>query len=267
MISAFPAVGYIQEPFNLRNQRPGSMTGGVFKYSFTYVEDDNESVYYEPIRNILNLRCNLLGEVKRMRHPRDSLRLMKHCSRFLWYRIRGSRPLVKDPIAFFSAEWLASRFDMDVVVMIRHPAAVASSLKRRNFVFPFSHFLAQPLLMERHLYPWETEISEFVECEHDVVDQAALLWKLIYHVAIKYRNIHEDWNFVRHEDLSRDPVRGFRELFGRLNVGFTGDVAKVLRGTAVLQIRLRQRRKASDVTVDLTYGIGKAGFQSPRLRE
>lgn len=41
-----------------------------------------------------------------------------------------SRPLVKDPFALFSAEWFADNFDAEVIVIVRHPAAVVSSIKR-----------------------------------------------------------------------------------------------------------------------------------------
>ncbi len=60
---------------------------------------------------------------------------------------RGATPLVKDPIALFSAEWLAATFDMRVLVMIRHPAAFAASIRRRGWRHRFADFLEQPLLM------------------------------------------------------------------------------------------------------------------------
>jgi hypothetical protein len=69
---------------------------------------------------------------------------------------------------------------MIVVVMVRHPAAVASSYKRLNWTHPFSHFLVQPLLMSKYLSPFEREISDFARLEHDIIEQAAFLWKLVH---------------------------------------------------------------------------------------
>jgi hypothetical protein len=129
----------------------------------------------------------------------------------------------------FSTEWLASTFDMDVIVLIRHPAAFTSSLKRLNWTHPFSHFLEQPLLMRDHLSSFEAEIREYVDKEHDIIDQATLLWRLIYHMVIKYQNNHNDWIFIRHEDLSRDPLRGFQNLFNNLNLEFSEHVRETIK--------------------------------------
>ena len=130
------------------------------------------------------------------------------------------RPLIKDPLAVFSAAWLSSRFETRNVVMIRHPAAFAGSLKERNWTHPFSHFLSQPLLMEHHLGPFARDILRFAREERDIVDQAALLWNVIHSMILKYQETFPSWIYVRHEDLSRSPVEGFRSMFGELELEF-----------------------------------------------
>jgi hypothetical protein len=74
-------------------------------------------------------------------------------------------PLIKDPIALFAAEWLADVFGVRVVVLIRHPAAFAASLKRLNWTHPFGDFLAQPLFMRDLLAPFEEDIRRFAAAE------------------------------------------------------------------------------------------------------
>src|SRR6185369_11076039 len=106
---------------------------------------------------------------------------------FLKHRRQGSRPLLKDPLALFSAEWLADRFNMDVVIMIRHPAAFVSSIKKLNWTHPFSHFLEQPLLMETVLSPFTAEIKEHASKEYSITDQAILLWRLLHYVTMNYQ--------------------------------------------------------------------------------
>jgi len=91
------------------------------------------------------------------------------------YPAKNIRPLIKDPIALFSAGWLYKRYNVQPIVMIRHPAAFCGSLKVANWPHPFSHFLEQPLLMETHLYPFKEEIERFAAEEMDIVDQAVLL--------------------------------------------------------------------------------------------
>ena len=117
---------------------------------------------------------------------------------------------------------------MNVIVMIRHPAAFACSLRRRNWSHNFSHFLQQPLLMRDHLFPFEAEITEFADTEQGILDQAALLWKLIYSVVLKYKQAHPEWIFLRHEDVASDPLRHFEYLFKKLDLDFSPHIQDVI---------------------------------------
>src|SRR6266508_162509 len=63
----------------------------------------------------------------------------------------------------------------------------------------------------------------------DIIGQAALLWRLIYRVVHSTHNLHSDFKLVRHEDLSLDPVRGYRELYQSLGLDFTPKVEKIIR--------------------------------------
>ncbi len=226
MISQSSSVGYIHEPFSPNHEQ--GICGAKFDYWFPYISDKNGSIYYEDIKNTISFSYNLVGAVMAIRSPKDLLRLLRNYSKFLVYRISNVRPLLKDPIAVFSVEWLASTFDMDVIVLIRHPAAFASSLKRLNWTHPFSHFLEQPLLMRDYLYPFESEIREYAYRKHDIIDQAILLWKVIHHVIVKYQKNHDDWIFLHHEDLSQAPLFGFQTLFNKLNLEFSEHVRKVI---------------------------------------
>ena len=136
---------------------------------------------------------------------------------FSW--LRNDRVIYKDPLAFFATEWLHDELGMQPVVMVRHPAAFASSLKLKKWKDDFHHFTAQPRLMEL-LASYRDDIERCAAEPPSVVEQAALLWNCIYSVAWDWRNTKPDWLFVRHEDLSRDPVAAFRPLFARLDLEF-----------------------------------------------
>ena len=56
------------------------------------------------------------------------------------------------------------------------------------------------------------------------MDQAILLWNLIHHQILRFRQERPDWGFLRHEDLSRDPVEEFRALYERLGLTWTDAV-------------------------------------------
>ncbi len=226
MISASPEIGYIREPFNIEHN-PG-ICGTKFVYWFTYITDDNGGIFYENLKKTLEFKYSFIRGFKRNSSIKNLKSTLKEYITFLMYRSRGVRPLIKDPIAIFSADWFAKVFDMDVVVLIRHPAAFAYSLKRMNWTHPFSNFLEQPLLIRDHLFSFEAEIRECASNKYDIIDQAILLWRLIHHMIIKYKKNHYDWIFIRHEDLSRDPLGGFQSLFKKLNIEFSEHIREVI---------------------------------------
>ena len=117
----------------------------------------------------------------------------------------GATPLLKDPIAFFSAEWLERTFGMRVVVTVRHPAAFAASLKRMDWRFDFNRFLEQPSLMRDHLDPYRTDITRFANHPPEIVAQAGLLWRCIHGPASNLRDAHTNWLFVRPEKSLTQP--------------------------------------------------------------
>lgn len=227
MIAASPGVGYIHEPFNLGTSR--GVCRAPRRHWFTHVDRENEDRFLGPLRDTISFRYSFGAAAREIRSWSDVRTRWSELRRFRRFRANAARPVVKDPIALFSAEWLASRFGMDVVVMIRHAAAFVSSLKRLNWNYPFSHLLAQPVLMEKHLSGFEDEIRSFAAERRDIVDQAALLWAVLYTVVDEYRSSRDDWLFLRHEDLAREPVERFRTVFDHVGLPFTESIeARVL---------------------------------------
>jgi hypothetical protein len=240
MIAASDAVGYIHEPFNI-DRGPG-ICRTRFPYWFTYIRPGTDGDTAGDFRRLLGFRYNYLAQARSVRSRRDLRVLIRDGGRFSRYRMRHARPLLKDPMALFSAEWIAETFDAQVVVVVRHPAAFASSIKLDGWAHPFSHFLDQPALMEDHLQRFKEEIQAFAAEERDILDQAALLWRLIHSTIADYRTRHPEWLVVRHEDLSRDPIPGFGALFQALDLSYTEEVQE-----AILQSTSRSNPVDRDV--------------------
>ena len=171
---------------------------------------------------------------------------------FNTYKLRGLRPLLKDPIALFSGPWLYKKFGMDVVVVIRHPAAFAGSLKRKHWTFDFNHFKDQPLLMRDHFTPFAGEIEQYAAEEHDIIDQSILLWRLMHYMISKYKKEYSGWIFIRHEDLSSDPVNGFKSLFKSLSLEYNDAIDR--------EIKLHSDDANKDV-VEKKEEIGRASWR------
>jgi hypothetical protein len=228
MLAATPApqLAYIWEPFSPK-ARPG-IRNAPFHEWFVYVCAENESAYRTPIARTLAFRYAPIAELGSIRSPKDAGRFVRD-----WYvtaarRRRRAVPLFKDPIALFSAAWLADTFGMDVVVLIRHPAAFVNSILRKGWDHPFGDFAAQPLLMRDFLSGFEDQITAYAQREQPLLDQAILLWNLIHHAIAMFREEREGWMFYRHEDLSLDPVALFKEMYDGLGLTWTDTVREVI---------------------------------------
>ncbi len=220
MISAPPNIAYVNEPFNIL-YKPGSCRPH-FQYWYTYVNEENESSHYKYIKNCIEYKPHQFRKALKHGSLSDLPRLTKFQIECLKARLLNKRPLVKDPLAVFSSEWLAERFDMDVVILIRHPAAFVGSLKVADWPFQFSNILNQTLLIEKHFSMYEAEIKDFVENDHDLIDQAILLWNLVYSMVLKFqKKYRDDWIFIKHEDLSRDPLKEFKKIYNKLDIPFS----------------------------------------------
>jgi hypothetical protein len=218
MLALAPGVRYIHEPFNPRT--PMGISSAPFDRYFTVVTAENESRYLHGLRRTLAFDYAFGAEFRHMRTPRDLVRSVRDSWAFELSRRARRRPLVKDPIALLSAEWLAKRFGMDVVVLVRHPAAFAASLDRLGWQHSFATFLEDGRATEI-LHAYEDEIRAQAEEPGEVLEQAALLWRILYSVAARYRERHPDWIFLRHEEAAADPSGTFERLYTRLGLELT----------------------------------------------
>lgn len=224
MLAANPDTAYISEPLNVLH-RPGVMRTKV-KYWYTYINEENGSDYLPALRETLAYRYHLPSEIASLRSMHDFLRMCRDVSIFTRGRLLRQRPLLKDPFAIFSLPWFAGHLDCDIVVTVRHPAGFASSLKRLNWPFDFQDLLAQPLLMRDLLEPYRERMESMPA--DDILGQASLLWAMVYRrVQASCREV-PSIHVVRHEDLSLDPVPGFRQLYGELDQPFTPQVERTI---------------------------------------
>ncbi len=219
-------VHYIWEPFSVL-ARPGICAAG-FRVWFPYVCDDNEEAYLAAVRDTVALHYNLGAELRALRTPRDAGRMIRDLRSTRRAERIGARALLKDPIALFSSEWLVDRFDAQPVVLIRHPAAFASSIVRHGWRHPFGDFLAQPYLMRDRLASSEDEIRRFAQREQPLLEQAILLWNILHAEIARLGTARPGWIFRRHEDLGTRPMEGFADLYQRLELTDDGSLASVV---------------------------------------
>lgn len=219
---------YVSEPLNVQH-RPGVMAAPVRNW-YTYITPENEGEYLAAFQNTLALRYRLATELRAIRSWRDPLRMGRDLAIFLRGRLLRQPVLLKDPFAVFSLAWFIQRLGCRVVVAVRHPAAFVSSLKRLNWPFDFRDLLDQPLLMRDWLEPHRKDMQSLPA--DDVIGQASLLWTMIYRVVHATRGLLPHLIVVRHEDLSRDPLDGYRDLCAALGLDFTPRVRRAILSTS-----------------------------------
>jgi hypothetical protein len=227
MLANAPGTCYLHEPFKPGWSPPYVWTR--FEPYFFYISDHNARLHERDVRRTLRFTFSWRRYFAEAPSCAQAGRATSHWIRWTSRRLRGYRPIMKDPIALFSSLWLSERFGMDVVVMIRHPAAFVSSIKLRKWHFDFNDLLCQRELVRDLLAPFEGEIRALAARNDDLVEQAILQWRLFHHVIRGYQGRRPDWQFVRHEDLSRDPVNRFRSMFHRLGLEFTPECERRVR--------------------------------------
>lgn len=226
VLSAGPEVAYISEPLNLWH-RPGLLSAPV-QHWYTYINKENEATYLPAFEELIRYQYHLRAEMQSLRSFKDLGRMVRDWNTFAKGRTIGQRPLIKDPFAIFSIEWFATRLNCRVVVLVRHPAAVVSSLIRLGWPFQISDLLEQPRLMQDWLDPFRAEMEAAKDQPADVVQLGSLLWKLAYQVVVWIRERNPEVILVRHEDLSLEPQTSFQELCSQLDLEYSPKVSETV---------------------------------------
>jgi Sulfotransferase domain len=216
MLSADRSTAYISEPLNVLHRR-GVYAADV-NHWYQYITEENEKKYLPAFRELFNFRYHLFTEFGSLRSRKDFMRMGRDLSIFIKGKLQGQRVLLKDPFAVFSTPWFAQKLNCQVVITIRHPGGFASSLKRLNWPFDFRHLLDQPMLMRDYLEIDRVDMEKMQA--DDIVGQSALLWRMIYRSVHTTRELFPDFKIVRHEDLSLDPVAGYKSLYESLGLTF-----------------------------------------------
>ncbi len=211
----------IAEPFNILR---ASMFASGFKNNYIYLNGNNDNALKTRVKNMIGLSFtvselgSVLGRQGLYFYPYTAYRFINHH----FQKARNRRPVIHDPMAFFSLEWLDNNFDLDMILLVRHPAAVIQSQRRMKWGYNFKWLADQEELLEEKLKPFKKEIleqapREFIPWE---IETQALVWNIFAWTIAQYRANHPHWYIYRHEDLAARPVKSFRALYDKLSLDF-----------------------------------------------
>lgn len=140
-----------------------------------------------------------LSAVTHVRGLRDVGRVGKRALTGFGRARLAKRAVFKDPFLCFSARTLQMHHGLNIILTMRHPCGFAESLSRRGEGFDFAN-LMQPALLDA-LPEFREDIERFAREPRPIVEQAALLWKVVYGFAEKYYLSDTRTSLVRQEDF------------------------------------------------------------------
>ena len=219
-------MGYMHEPFNPIYP---SVKSAPIEDWFLHICEENEGGYDQYFDKILRWDYQTMPRLAGVKTKFQLMMWIKYQRIFAKNKRLGNQVVMKDPIAFFSAPWLYQKFDCQVITLVRHPAAFTYSLKRKNWEFPFSHLQKQHTLMAQFPEELQKGINDFAAKRTDIIQQACLFWRILYHQLNVYKTKFPQWIHLSHEQLSMNPMVEFETLFQRLSLDFSPKVQQFIK--------------------------------------
>ena len=241
MLSLPERVAYIHEPFNMVYKPSGY--GIQPNHWFQYIYDGNEEAFYQQVQRTLAFKPIRFKDAN-FQQLKDGKIFLKRNYQFLKFRLQKKQPLVKDPLAIFSAPWLYKTFQFQPLIVIRHPAAFVFSIIKQGWRFDFNTLIQQERLMTDWLAPYQTELRDAEGKKWSPVAEATLLWKIIHHAIASFQQQYPTWLFIKHEDVAQYPEETFHFLYDVLRLPFSHKAAKTIR--AYTQSDETAQRKVSN---------------------
>ncbi|EKE43133.1 hypothetical protein OCGS_2724 [Oceaniovalibus guishaninsula JLT2003] len=129
------------------------------------------------------------------------------------------RILIKEVASFVSLEWVVARWDPEVLIILRHPAAYAASVQamdqNRQEMTRFQRLRADPYLRAGPL----ADLHDHLAGIDDPLGAIAASWAIRTRTVMQARRQrHPDWRVIRYEDLAGNPVTEFRMLYDALGL-------------------------------------------------
>jgi len=226
MLAADPQVAYVSEPLNIFH-RPGVLRTPT-QFWYTYICEDNQVKFTEAFYELLQFNYHTNLEIRSLKSIKDFGRLCRDWWTFWNGRRKNQIPLIKDPFAVFSSEWFRNSLGCRIVIVVRHPAAVTSSILKLGWNFDFQDLLDQPLLMRDWLGSFQAEMEKEIDSQEDLIAQSCLLWRMIYTNVDEMMKKIPEMIIIRHEDFSLDPLAKFKQLYQELDLEFTDDIQNII---------------------------------------
>lgn len=224
VLNTAKGVKYFYEPFNKDHVAEAK------DHWLKYLRDDDEDPEFSRLwQDIFSGRLNDAWVRRKMAQPYNRL---KGKLSFL-----PGRVLVKDVYSTMSLSWISKRFSPRVVIITRHPCALACSwantfekTRESGRIEALERLINQQKLMDDFLSPF----ADCLRGQEDFFHNLGLFYGANHFVLEKQRVANPDWIFIRHEDLCKNPLREYQNLFENLNLEWTSATDSLIsRSTSI----------------------------------
>jgi len=206
---------YVSEPFNIHNKKVYDTN---WQNQWTYLTDADKTAYYKKLCNAFKLEAQTKSPLSL-----NGIRAFLH-DMALSFVGSPERVIIKDPIALASTEFIHKHFHAKVVLCVRHPAGFVESMKKLNWLADPNYFLNQPALVERYLGSIKLELESYKHVTEPNIEVNALGWKAQNLIVKQLLADNPQFNLLKHETLSNNPIGAFELLFEGLKLPLTSDL-------------------------------------------
>ena len=245
VIAQAEGTNYWREPFN-------PSCGICKRQQYLYLTRDSEDTYYKHFTDSLFKGRYVGRNPDRVKRPQ-------------WFKSNSSeyRSFIKDPTGAFVLDWLNYHYNIDSLILLRHPAAFVSSVCRLAWDFDFNRFLRQEQLMKDWLLPYR---DLFVEHNYGgmTVQKASVLWGAVYTV-LWGLICRDSYYWKRYEDICNNPMEEFNDIFTKLKLPWSSKIGKAIYSSINGKLTFSQERDSWERSTTEMAKIWKARLSSNEI--
>ena len=205
VLGSFSGVRYVYEPFN---PKWSPSLAGILTH-FEYL--DSASKVSSPLLSSANFAFSGGQSMKQ---------LFRSIYRGYFGAVLpgGPKVVVKDPTAPLIIDWLNHYYQVQPLIIFRHPCGFASSIAELGWELDVNQILRQKKLMQVHLSEYRDILEE---SRNNVWATRASIWCAIYTALVKQSKHHPNWLFHEYEAICLDPIVKFKEIAQQLSLQWT----------------------------------------------
>jgi hypothetical protein len=129
----------------------------------------------------------------------------------------------KDPLACFAANHAAQRHEVEVLVTLRNPWAVAGSFKRMEWAFDLVDLTTRLKQAGADFVPTcEARLDKNL---HDPATNGTWLWRLVYSTLAQWAQANPRIHFVNLDDVVENPAATYAKLYKLLALAWNDHLA------------------------------------------